>query len=322
MNPLFFYNGHSWLVVSVPARGTLCSTSQCFKRETLSAEKWSWSVLNTSNNPPPQPSSNASSMPANRRRNALGPVQCEICGQKIAKIYDLSRHIRLHAPKEEKEKWMHHCKFPGCEYQNLQRSNVVNHARRHSANPFMCPEDSCEYRNYEKGCVLRHRKAKHGYVPKKMSAKGTRPTTDDDDKGRRSRGVSPEESISTHSTSSPSQSQSYTTSSSPGPTSPTASFSPPITSVDWVGDCRSPCPKPFPFNVSRNSKDDLQSAPIRDTHNNSDASRVVKKEEPSPGTSSLHQLLWSRSAKAGSEAGLLMLSSAAQAVSAQARSQL
>lgn len=65
---------------------------------------------------------------------------------------------------------MYRCPFEGCQYQNLQKSNVNTHISTHTGEkPHACPD--CEFRTADPGSLTRHRKRTHGYVPKKSSLK-------------------------------------------------------------------------------------------------------------------------------------------------------
>ncbi|GLB41246.1 putative zinc finger, C2H2 type [Lyophyllum shimeji] len=88
---------------------------------------------------------------------------CEVCGAVIRYKADVPRHRRLHLT--DKTAMMYKCPFDGCQYRNLQKSNLNNHISTHTGEkPHACPD--CEFRTADPGSLTRHRKRTHGYVPK------------------------------------------------------------------------------------------------------------------------------------------------------------
>ncbi|KAF5344418.1 hypothetical protein D9758_015475 [Tetrapyrgos nigripes] len=88
---------------------------------------------------------------------------CTICGLVIANKTDMPRHMKIHS--QDKDKLMHRCPFPGCPFENLQKSNVETHIRTHTKKKTShCPD--CDFTTVDPGSLTRHRKRIHGYVPK------------------------------------------------------------------------------------------------------------------------------------------------------------
>ncbi|KAF9465449.1 hypothetical protein BDZ94DRAFT_1234608 [Collybia nuda] len=98
-----------------------------------------------------------------RSEKDINTEPCNICGKVIRYKSDMPRHNRLHTTNKAEL-----CHFPGCGYQNLQKSNVVTHFRTHTGEkPKSCPD--CEYTTSDPGSLTRHRKRIHGYVPKERN---------------------------------------------------------------------------------------------------------------------------------------------------------
>ncbi|KAG6908459.1 hypothetical protein DXG01_004542 [Tephrocybe rancida] len=110
---------------------------------------------------------------------------CRECGVVIRYKADLSRHAQLHRPDYAVTYVdledvlvptltefirMFKCPYDGCEYQNLQRSNLNTHIYTHTGEkPHACPD--CVYRTADPGSLTRHRKTQHGYMPDPKRAK-------------------------------------------------------------------------------------------------------------------------------------------------------
>ncbi|KAK7458069.1 hypothetical protein VKT23_009974 [Stygiomarasmius scandens] len=60
---------------------------------------------------------------------------------------------------------MHRCPYPGCGFENLQKSNVETHIRTHTKSKTNCCPD-CDFTTVDPGSLTRHRKRIHGYIPK------------------------------------------------------------------------------------------------------------------------------------------------------------
>ncbi|KAL0577222.1 hypothetical protein V5O48_004763 [Marasmius crinis-equi] len=96
--------------------------------------------------------------------------QCTVCGLVLARRGDMPRHMRTHL--EDKSHMLHRCPWDGCTYSNLQRSNVDTHYRTHTGEQTqICPD--CDFRSVDAGSLTRHRKRKHGYVPKPRKSRHT-----------------------------------------------------------------------------------------------------------------------------------------------------
>ncbi|KAF9257297.1 hypothetical protein L218DRAFT_1006306 [Marasmius fiardii PR-910] len=98
-----------------------------------------------------------------KRSEPRGSSQCTICNVIISNKTDMPRHMKIHS--ENRDKLMHRCPYPGCKFENLQKSNVETHIRTHTkAKTERCPD--CDFSTVDPGSLTRHRKRIHGYVPK------------------------------------------------------------------------------------------------------------------------------------------------------------
>ncbi|KAJ8095132.1 hypothetical protein AAF712_006882 [Marasmius tenuissimus] len=98
--------------------------------------------------------------------------QCEVCGLVLARRGDMPRHMRTHL--EDKSHMLHRCTWEGCDYSSLQRGNVDTHYRTHTKEQtHICPD--CEFKSVDGGSLTRHRRRKHGYVPKPRKSRYNAP---------------------------------------------------------------------------------------------------------------------------------------------------
>ncbi|ESK88994.1 transcriptional repressor ctcf-like [Moniliophthora roreri MCA 2997] len=98
-----------------------------------------------------------------RSTEPRGSSQCTICNVIISNKTDMPRHMKIHS--ENRDKLMHRCPYPGCKFENLQKSNVETHIRTHTKTKTeRCPD--CDFSTVDPGSLTRHRKRIHGYVPK------------------------------------------------------------------------------------------------------------------------------------------------------------
>ncbi|KAJ3999090.1 hypothetical protein F5050DRAFT_1071109 [Lentinula boryana] len=110
-------------------------------------------------------------MPATRRTTASsaqgadGPFKCPLCETYIARKADLKRHGKIHS--DEKYKCPH--RTEGCMFSTRQKSNLRTHLAQHDPSLQQhCPE--CEFKCNDQSSLIRHRKFKHGYVPKPQAS--------------------------------------------------------------------------------------------------------------------------------------------------------
>ncbi|GLB41256.1 putative zinc finger, C2H2 type [Lyophyllum shimeji] len=161
---------------------------------------------------------------------------CEVCGAVIRYKADVPRHRRLH----ENTAMMYKCPFKGCEYQNLQKSNLNTHIRTHTGEkPHACPD--CEFRTADPGSLTRHRKRTHGYVPKHNSANAKHAGTKQSRRHAPYRRRTSEESLSASSSSSLEQISEELLNFSPFLASPSSACEP----VDMT--CDTPQDKQFSY---------------------------------------------------------------------------
>ncbi|KAJ3934127.1 MAG: hypothetical protein NXY57DRAFT_725535 [Lentinula lateritia] len=109
------------------------------------------------------------------------PTVCEECWTKVARSGDMRRHMRKHLSAAEKLSNPHRsyaCPFDGCNFKNLQKSNVDTHIRTHTKEKKKCP--SCNFETPDPGTLTRHRKRRHEYVPEPRKSRnpGNRSSSD------------------------------------------------------------------------------------------------------------------------------------------------
>ncbi|KIK56365.1 hypothetical protein GYMLUDRAFT_47141 [Collybiopsis luxurians FD-317 M1] len=86
----------------------------------------------------------------------------------------MNRHLKTHVDPKLRDALCYRCPVPGCKYKALQKGNVDTHLRIHSANrAFKCPEaeSGCGFDTCDPGSLTRHRKRRHGYIPKPRKAR-------------------------------------------------------------------------------------------------------------------------------------------------------
>ncbi|KAJ3740170.1 hypothetical protein DFH05DRAFT_1529467 [Lentinula detonsa] len=110
-------------------------------------------------------------MPATRRKTASsaqgsnGPFKCPQCDTYTTRKADLKRHEQIHS--DAKHKCPHRAE--GCMFSTRQKSNLKTHLAQHDPSlQQQCPE--CEFRCNDQSSLIRHRKFKHGYVPKPQAS--------------------------------------------------------------------------------------------------------------------------------------------------------
>ncbi|KAJ4469128.1 hypothetical protein C8R41DRAFT_629263 [Lentinula lateritia] len=106
------------------------------------------------------------------------PTVCEECWTKVARSGDMRRHMRKHLSAAEKLSKSYACPFDGCNFKNLQKSNVDTHIRTHTKEKKKCP--SCNFETPDPGTLTRHRKRRHEYVPEPRKSRnpGNRSSSD------------------------------------------------------------------------------------------------------------------------------------------------
>ncbi|KAJ4474477.1 hypothetical protein J3R30DRAFT_3736052 [Lentinula aciculospora] len=102
---------------------------------------------------------------------AEGPFICPQCGARTARKADMKRHQGIHTGVR------HQCPHTGCRFSSVQKTNLDTHLALHDPTKrSACPE--CEFRCKDPSSLIKHRKAKHGYIPKKytLSERPKRPS--------------------------------------------------------------------------------------------------------------------------------------------------
>lgn len=136
-------------------------------------------------------------------------TECKLCSKKLARAGDMNRHMRAHARMRQPQYVfcpvpalarqitfgrIHRCPFPGCSFQNNQRTNVETHIRtqsvttnyrhRRKSNCLFCSFSTgersqhcpdCDFRTSDPGSLTRHRKRLHKYVPKPRRRRANMP---------------------------------------------------------------------------------------------------------------------------------------------------
>ncbi|KAF8347379.1 hypothetical protein F5887DRAFT_28611 [Amanita rubescens] len=83
-------------------------------------------------------------MPRAPKERKLNTTQCPKCNVLVKYKNDVARHMKLH--DQNREELMIHCAYPGCDYKSLQKSNVVNHTRKHGfSKSRACPFSNCPF---------------------------------------------------------------------------------------------------------------------------------------------------------------------------------
>ncbi|KAF6756022.1 hypothetical protein DFP72DRAFT_895934 [Ephemerocybe angulata] len=100
-------------------------------------------------------------------------VTCPRCWVIITHHYDLKRHLKKCDPKPES---YNACTYDGCSYKTIQMGNLQAHIRaiHTKEKPHVCPEAECEYRSSNAAGLHRHRKNRHGYVPRTVAQRNRR----------------------------------------------------------------------------------------------------------------------------------------------------
>ncbi|KAJ3747933.1 hypothetical protein DFH05DRAFT_867244 [Lentinula detonsa] len=109
---------------------------------------------------------------------AYNPATCSICNAVISNKTDLPRHMKIHSM--DREKLMHRCPYPDCNFENLQKSNVETHIRTHTKSKTSCCPD-CDFTTVDPGSLTRHRKRIHGYIPKMRRSRHPKPESEPGD---------------------------------------------------------------------------------------------------------------------------------------------
>ncbi|KAJ7061457.1 hypothetical protein C8F01DRAFT_1137454 [Mycena amicta] len=128
----------------------------------------------------PRPSGSGSVPPLPLKGEDHGAT-CEVCGLYLRRNTDLPRHMLTHA--KDRASLMFRCPVDGCGHSTLQKSNLATHIRTHTrAKPHKCPETSvsgelCDFSTADPSSLHRHRKRKHGYVPRSNKSTGTAATS-------------------------------------------------------------------------------------------------------------------------------------------------
>ncbi|KAE9389664.1 hypothetical protein BT96DRAFT_1024956 [Gymnopus androsaceus JB14] len=114
----------------------------------------------------------AKTMRDGRLNEANMAATCSVCHAVVSNRTDLPRHMRIHS--NDKHKLMHRCPYPGCNFENLQKSNVATHIRTHTKSKTNnCPE--CDFTTADPGSLTRHRKRIHGYIPQIRRSRHPKP---------------------------------------------------------------------------------------------------------------------------------------------------
>ncbi|EAU86731.2 hypothetical protein CC1G_06492 [Coprinopsis cinerea okayama7 len=90
--------------------------------------------------------------------------ECPHCPKVFRRASDISRHLRTHDSKARR----FYCDWAGCTYSAVQKSNLDTHRAKHTGEKkYVCKDDpKCTFRTADPASLSRHRRYKHGYVPK------------------------------------------------------------------------------------------------------------------------------------------------------------
>ncbi|KAF8343467.1 hypothetical protein F5887DRAFT_327746 [Amanita rubescens] len=109
------------------------------------------------------------------KERKLNTMQCPECKTTVKYRSDVARHMKLH--DQNREKLMVHCTYPGCEYKSLQKSNTVNHSRKHGfSKSWACPFSNCPFFTLYSRFMTQHLLDSHDLVrdvPRSMRSKKT-----------------------------------------------------------------------------------------------------------------------------------------------------
>ncbi|KAJ4474985.1 hypothetical protein J3R30DRAFT_3406152 [Lentinula aciculospora] len=98
--------------------------------------------------------------------------ECPECHVILARRGDLSRHLRIHLDPATKDLLSYKCPYDGCNFANLQKSNVNTHLRTQrndstNEKSIVCPDfDICGFATSDPATLTRHRKRRHDYIPR------------------------------------------------------------------------------------------------------------------------------------------------------------
>ncbi|ESK84524.1 zinc finger protein pegasus [Moniliophthora roreri MCA 2997] len=95
-------------------------------------------------------------------------LTCKICSVEHSRKGDMPRHMKTRYIRMPCT--LHRCPVEGCNFANLQKSNVETHIRTHTRGKnYRCPD--CDFKSVDPGSLTHHRRRKHGFVPKLRKTK-------------------------------------------------------------------------------------------------------------------------------------------------------